>query len=210
MSYYPPNQGYGYPGYPPQPTYAAGAPVPGYPPQGAAPGYPPQGPPPGAYGYPAPGAPPPQAYGYPGQAPPPAPGAYGYPAHGAPPAAPVPGIHHAPTMAPLQHAPTIPMGAPPVAQGVPNYFSGATSDQTPQKDAERIHQACRGFGTNEKAIISVVAHRTPEHLQMVTSVYKQFYGKDLVEVLDKETSGNFGKTLHYLILPPLMLDVELI
>lgn len=45
---------------------------------------------------------------------------------------------------------------------------------------------------------------------MVTSVYKQFYGKDLVEVLRKETSGNFGKTLHYLILPPLMLDVELI
>jgi hypothetical protein len=31
-----------------------------------------------------------------------------------------------------------------------------------------------------------------------------------VEVLDKETSGHFGRALHYLILPPIVLDAELI
>ena len=44
----------------------------------------------------------------------------------------------------------------------------------------------------------------------MASVYKQFYGRDLVEVLDKETSGHFGRALHYLILPPIVLDAELL
>ncbi|KAF9272023.1 hypothetical protein BGZ88_005306 [Linnemannia elongata] len=216
MSYYPPGQGaYGYPGYPPQQQYAAGAPV-GYPPaQPGYPAYPPQGgaPPPGqpGYGYPAaaPGAPPPAPYG--------APAPYGYPAPGAPPPAPygypapaagahppppqhAPTMTHAPTMA---HTPTMPMGQP-------NYYQPAAGGPTPQQDAETIHSACKGFGTDEKRVISVVAARPPEHLAVVTSVYKQFYGRDLVEVLDKETSGHFGRALHYLILPPIVLDAELI
>jgi len=47
-------------------------------------------------------------------------------------------------------------------------------------------------------------------LAQVASVYRQFYGRDLVEVLQKETSGHFGRALHYLILPPLLLDAELV
>lgn len=58
--------------------------------------------------------------------------------------------------------------------------------------------------------LNLIAARPPEHLAVVTSVYKQFYGRDLVEVLDKETSGHFGRALHYLILPPIVLDAELI
>ncbi|KAF9902728.1 Annexin A6 [Linnemannia zychae] len=231
MSYYPPAQGaYGYPGYPPQQQYAAGAPVgyppaqPGYPPaQPGYPGYPQHGapPPPGqpAYGYPAPGAPPapygaPAPYGYPAPGAPPGappPAAYGYPspAVGAhpPPASHPPPLQHAPTMATLAHAPTM---APVPAMGQPNYYQPTAGMPTPQQDAETIHSACKGFGTDEKRVISVVAARPAEHLQVVTSVYKQFYGRDLVEVLDKETSGHFGRALHYLILHPIMLDAELI
>lgn len=59
-------------------------------------------------------------------------------------------------------------------------------------------------------LFNLIAARSPEHLAVVTSVYKQFYGRDLVEVLDKETSGHFGRALHYLILPPIVLDAELI
>ncbi|KAF9180375.1 hypothetical protein BGZ51_006236, partial [Haplosporangium sp. Z 767] len=220
MSYYPPNQGgYGYPGYPPQQQYAAGAPIPGYPmmqqgppPPGSYPGHPPhpQAPPAG-YGYPpAAGYPPAPAhppasgpapgYGYPApQHGAPAP--YGYPASGAPapvpaPYAPAPAMSHAPTIAP---APTMPM-----TMQTPSYFHQGTANvPTPQQDAETIHKACRGFGTDEKRVISVVANRTSEHLAIVTSVYKQFYGRDLVEVLAKETSGHFARALHYLILSPI-------
>ncbi|KAF9160219.1 Annexin A11 [Mortierella sp. AD010] len=218
--------------YPPQPQYAAGVPV--YPPQGgppppaghpgypqapgygypSAPGYPPASgyPPTSAYpppaaGYPSPAAgyPSPQQPGYP---PPQQPG-YGYPGAAQPPpqqAPPTAYPQHAPTAAYPQQAPTM---MPPA--GGPSYYQqGAVGVPTPQQDAETIHTACRGFGTDEKRVISVVACRTSEHLAMVVSVYKQFYGRDLVEVLEKETSGHFARALHYLILPPIMLDAELV
>ncbi|KAG0208047.1 hypothetical protein BGX33_006494 [Mortierella sp. NVP41] len=213
MSYYPPAQGaYGYPPYPPQQLYAAGAPV-GYPPaQPGYPAYPPQqgAPPPGqpGYGYPAPGAPPPAPYGYPAPGAPPPAAHYGYPAPAAPAGHPPP-LQHAPTMATMTHAPTM-AHAPTMPMGQPNYFAPTAGLPTPQQDAETIHSACKGFGTDEKRVISVVAARPAEHLAVVTSVYKQFYGRDLVEVLDKETSGHFGRALHYLILSPIVLDAELI
>ncbi|KAF9579028.1 hypothetical protein BGW38_004894 [Lunasporangiospora selenospora] len=106
-------------------------------------------------------------------------------------------------MATLPHAPTIMtvVGAGVIMGGpVPS----------PQQDAETIHRACKGFGTDEKSIISVVANRTPDHLGMVTSVYRQMYGRDMVEVLDKETSGNFSRALHYIVLSPFVLDAELV
>ncbi|KAF8950132.1 Annexin A7 [Haplosporangium bisporale] len=217
MSYYPPQGGYypqyGQPGQPPHPQYAAGAPIPGYPmmqPQvpphhppatGAYPGYPPQqpapyagypgaAPPPAPYGYPAPQQHAPQPYGYPG-----APAS----AHAAPVHTPTMPFSHAPTM-----APTMPL------QAAPSYYATTGPVPTPQQDAETIHAACKGFGTDEKRVISVVAVRTSEHLAQVASVYRQFYGRDLVEVLQKETSGHFGRALHYLILPPLLLDAELV
>ncbi|KAI7817503.1 hypothetical protein BC939DRAFT_465808 [Gamsiella multidivaricata] len=223
MSYYPPNQpGYGYPAYPPPQQYAAGVPVGGYPPPmsapapgGYPPAYPPQAPPSGgAYSYPPvglPGYPPavqpaaPYGYSVSQTAPAPVQAPYGYPAPGAAP--PVAQMQHAPTMASMQHAPTM------MAPAGPSYFqpaAGMSNVPTPQQDAETIHHACKGFGTDEKRVIGVVANRTPEHLMMVSSVYRQFYGRDLVEVLDKETSGHFGRTLHYLILPPLSLDAELL
>ncbi|KAG0077069.1 Annexin A7 [Podila epicladia] len=217
MSYYPPQGGYypqyGQPGQPPHPQYAAGAPIPGYPvmqPQvpphhppatGAYPGYPPQpapyagypgaAPPPAPYGYAAPQQHAPQPYGYPGTAP--------APAHAAP--------VHTPTM-PLSHAPTMVATMP--LQTAPSYYAPTGPVPTPQQDAETIHAACKGFGTDEKRVISVVAVRTSEHLAQVASVYRQFYGRDLVDVLKKETSGHFGRALHYLILPPLLLDAELV
>ncbi|KAF9424469.1 hypothetical protein BGZ76_003513 [Entomortierella beljakovae] len=232
MSYYPPNQGY--PGYPPQ-QYAAGVPV--YPPPNAAPpqghpGYPQPGgylPPAGyppAQGYPSPAAGYPPAAppaGYPPAAPPvgyaPATSApaYGYPSpqqspYGYPSPAPPP-LQHAPSMATIQHAPSMatihhaPTMAAPTA--VASYYQSG-SFPTPQQDAETVHRACKGFGTDEKAVISVVAARPSEHLALVVSVYKQFYGRDLAEVLAKETSGNFSRTLHYCILPPIGLDSELV
>ena len=149
MSYYPPAQGgYGYP-YPPQQQYAAGAPIPGYPVMQQQPPpqqgyYPPQGPPPGSVPigapgysyYPQPQGPPPPMH----HAPPPA-SPYGYPAAGPPP----------PMMPGVMPVATMPMQAP------TSYFAPGTGGvPTPQQDAETIHQACKGFGTDEKRVISVV------------------------------------------------------
>lgn len=79
-------------------------------------------------------------------------------------------------------------------------------------------RACRSCHHEHTSLTNVlcfvflvkIATRTSEHLAQVASVYRQFYGRDLVDVLKKETSGHFGRALHYLILPPLLLDAELV
>lgn len=55
----------------------------------------------------------------------------------------------------MTHAPTM-THAPIIAMGQPNYYQPAAGGPTPQQDAETIHSACKGFGTDEKRVISVV------------------------------------------------------
>ena len=64
--------------------------------------------------------------------------------------------------------------------------------------AEAIHKACKGIGTNERAVIYIVVHRSKKELREVAKAYKTLYDKDIVEVLDSETSGWFRKALLYL------------
>ncbi|KAG0231967.1 hypothetical protein BGW41_001985 [Actinomortierella wolfii] len=204
-----------YPGYPPQPAYGAYPPPAGAPP---APGYPaaayppPQQPPYGAYAPPAGAAYPPPA------APPPASPLVAHPTPAptmpmsttlshAPSLAPT--LPHTPTMVPagtLAPAPTMPPSTHPTQYGT-SYMAGLP---TPQQDAATIRDACRGFGTDEKKLIGVLAKRPPEHIALVASAYKQLYGRDLEETVRKETSGDFCRVLRYLCLPPILLDAELV
>jgi hypothetical protein len=66
--------------------------------------------------------------------------------------------------------------------------------------AEAIHKACKGLGTNERAIIYIVAHRSRKELREVAKTYKTLYDKDIIEVLDSETSGWFRKALLFLLI----------
>mmetsp|Transcript_40281 Transcript_40281/g.67321 ORF Transcript_40281/g.67321 Transcript_40281/m.67321 type:complete len:128 (-) Transcript_40281:443-826(-) len=62
-------------------------------------------------------------------------------------------------------------------------------------DAELIHKACKGIGTDEDKLISVIGNRPPEHLKAVEAVYKKNYGKSLIDVLKSETGGNLEEAL---------------
>ncbi|XP_004469521.2 annexin A13 isoform X2 [Dasypus novemcinctus] len=62
------------------------------------------------------------------------------------------------------------------------------------RDAKRLHKACKGMGTDEAAIIEILSSRTSEERQKIKHKYKATYGKDLEEVLKGELSGNFEKT----------------
>ncbi|KAF9970221.1 hypothetical protein BGZ73_007099 [Actinomortierella ambigua] len=208
-----------YPGYPPQPAYgaypgappAAAPPAHGYAPPAAAPYAPPHQPPYGAYAPPA--AHPPAA------APPPASPYVAHPTHA--PTVPIsPALSHAPSMAPtLPHtstmvpAHTMVSAAPTMPPSTqPSYYGtayGATLP-TPQQDAATIRDACRGFGTDEKKLIGVLAKRPAEHIALVASAYKQLYGRDLEDTVKKETSGDFGRVMRFLCLQPIVLDAELV
>ncbi|KAJ4295059.1 hypothetical protein N0V90_007067 [Kalmusia sp. IMI 367209] len=208
---YPPQQGYGgQPGYqqpPPQQGYGApppqsyGAPPPGQQPYGGQPGY--GAPPPNQYGSPAP----PGQYGHqppPGQYPPQQ-GGYGQPppqqpGYGAPPpqqyGAPPPGQQY---------------GAPPQSFGPPTqpslgYGPQQTANIDVSQDIEGIRKAMKGFGTNEKVLISVLAKKDPIQINTIRTTYGQRLMRDLIKDLEKETSGYFEKGLVQISRGPLIGD----
>ncbi|KAF1995953.1 Annexin [Amniculicola lignicola CBS 123094] len=205
-------------GYPPQ-QGAYGAP----PPQQGAYGAPPpqQGygaPPPGQYPPPQQGYgqyPPPQQQGYgappPGQYPPPQQG-YGapppgqYPPQQQPYGAPPPG-QYPPQQQPYGAPPPGQYGAPPPGQyGAP---MGPPTQPSLGYGPNPIApmDAMKGFGTNEKELIRILSKLDPIQANTVRTQYNQRFMKDLIQELEKETSGYFEKGLVSIARGPLGSDV---
>ena len=77
---------------------------------------------------------------------------------------------------------------------------------TPEKDAEALRAAMKGLGTDEDAIIKIVANRTNAQRQKIKLFYKSSYGRDLVEDLKKELSGKFEDATIALFYEPIEYD----
>ncbi|EST09621.2 Annexin repeat [Kalmanozyma brasiliensis GHG001] len=198
---YPPPQGYGAP--PPQ-GYGAPPPMP----QGGYGGYGPPGgpPPPHAGGY----APPPQApYGG-GYAPPPGPPQHH---HHQP--------HHHAHPPPPQHGYGAPVPPPSSAGGAfylgvsvppppPNMPSPPPPGYNVAQDVERVRKATKGFGTDEGALIATLAPLDAYQIDALRHQFKATVGKDLLTVLEKETSGWFEAALRAKVLGPVLYDCWLI
>ncbi|KAH6644326.1 hypothetical protein C7974DRAFT_419832 [Boeremia exigua] len=190
----PPNQ---YGGPPPQGQY--GAPPQqqqwGQPPPSQGQYNPPPGPPPGQYGAPPQGqygAPPPQGqYG----APPPQ-QQYGAPPpqqqYGAP-----PGQYQAPP--PQQQ-----YGPP--AQPSLGYGPQQTANIDVSRDVEAIRKAMKGFGTDEKALIAILAKKDPMQINTIRTQYDQRLMRNMVNDLEKETSSYFKEGLVEIARGPLASD----
>ncbi|KAF3786364.1 Annexin D8 [Nymphaea thermarum] len=59
-----------------------------------------------------------------------------------------------------------------------------------------------GWGTDEKAIISVLAHRTAAQRSLIRQLYQQLYGEELIKLVQSELSGHFEKAVSQWILEP--------
>ncbi|XP_078542924.1 annexin A13 [Lissotriton helveticus] len=77
-----------------------------------------------------------------------------------------------------------------------------------ERDAKKLQKACKGAGTDEKAIIEILANRNSDQRQEVQKKYKSLYGKDLDSVLKGELSGNFEKTALALLDRPCEFDAR--
>mmetsp|Transcript_139811 Transcript_139811/g.198021 ORF Transcript_139811/g.198021 Transcript_139811/m.198021 type:complete len:328 (-) Transcript_139811:189-1172(-) len=76
---------------------------------------------------------------------------------------------------------------------------------------ERIYKACKGFGTDEKALIDALASCTPEQRCKVETRYEEVHGKELKKVMRSECGNrDFGTALQLLALPPDETEVEII
>lgn len=73
-------------------------------------------------------------------------------------------------------------------------------------DAEKLRKAMKGFGTDEQAIIDVVANRSSDQRQKIKAAFKTAYGKDLIKDLKSELSGHVEELILALFMPATYYD----
>lgn len=77
-----------------------------------------------------------------------------------------------------------------------------------ESDAKALRKAMKGLGTDEKAIINVLTQRSNAQRQEIKLKFKTLYGKDLIDDLKSELSGDFEKAVLALMMTPVELDAK--
>jgi len=82
------------------------------------------------------------------------------------------------------------------------------------RDANAVHEAVEGWGTDEGKLIRILCALTKKQLRRVDEIYSERYGKTLRETCDSELGGMFEGNFKYFmkcaITPPAELDAELL
>uniref|UniRef100_A0A3P9AZY8 Annexin n=1 Tax=Maylandia zebra TaxID=106582 RepID=A0A3P9AZY8_9CICH len=77
-------------------------------------------------------------------------------------------------------------------------------------DAEILHKAMKGMGTDEDAILMLLTARSNDQRQQIKAVYKKAHGKDLVSALKSELGGLFESLIVALMTPSVLYDATLL
>ena len=77
-----------------------------------------------------------------------------------------------------------------------------------QQDAEALRKAMKGFGTDEAALIKIVANRTNTQRQQIKGAYKATFGRDLISDLKSELHGKFEDAMVALFTEPIEYDAD--
>ncbi|XP_051916145.1 annexin A5a isoform X1 [Hippocampus zosterae] len=77
-------------------------------------------------------------------------------------------------------------------------------------DADILHRAMKGLGTDEDVILMLLAARSNNQRQQIKAAYKMAYGKDLVSALKSELGGLFESLIVALMNLPVVYDATLL
>ena len=75
-------------------------------------------------------------------------------------------------------------------------------------DSEEIRNAMKGFGTNEEALIKIVANRSNQQRQKIKEQYKTSFGRDLISDLKSELNGKLETAMVALFTEPIEYDCD--
>ncbi|XP_022906648.1 annexin B9-like [Onthophagus taurus] len=78
----------------------------------------------------------------------------------------------------------------------------------PVEDSKALKQAFKGFGSDEEAIINIIAKRTNDQRQQIAKEFKTMYGKDLIKELKSELRGNFEDVIIALMTNPVEFQAK--
>ncbi|XP_027356062.1 annexin-like protein RJ4 [Abrus precatorius] len=73
---------------------------------------------------------------------------------------------------------------------------------SPVEDADALQKAFKGWGTDEKTVIEILAHRNVHQRQQIRNAYEQLYQEDLIKRLESELSGDFERAVYRWMLEP--------
>lgn len=79
-----------------------------------------------------------------------------------------------------------------------------------EADAQTLNTAMKGLGTDEDALINVLAYRSSPQRAEIVAAYKTMFGKDLAEDIKGDTSGNFCEALKGLLHTPAAFDAHML
>uniref|UniRef100_A0AAQ5ZG55 Annexin n=1 Tax=Amphiprion ocellaris TaxID=80972 RepID=A0AAQ5ZG55_AMPOC len=82
-------------------------------------------------------------------------------------------------------------------------------DFDPAADAQALRKAMKGFGTDEDAIIDIVAHRSNAQRQEIRQAFKSLLGRDLMKDLKSELSKNLERLIIGLMLTPAEFNAKM-
>uniref|UniRef100_A0ACD5TH05 Uncharacterized protein n=1 Tax=Avena sativa TaxID=4498 RepID=A0ACD5TH05_AVESA len=80
---------------------------------------------------------------------------------------------------------------------------------SPAEDAENIRKAVQGWGTDEKALIEILGHRTAAQRAEIAVAYEGLYDQTLVGRLQAELSSHFKGAMTLWTMDPAARDAKL-
>jgi hypothetical protein len=80
-----------------------------------------------------------------------------------------------------------------------------------EEKCNAIQAACKGWGTDEDALVEAVGSTTAEDRMKIAIKFKDMFDQDLKTLMKKECGkGNFGLALQYLAVSPVEAECEMI
>uniref|UniRef100_A0A0D9WFZ3 Annexin n=1 Tax=Leersia perrieri TaxID=77586 RepID=A0A0D9WFZ3_9ORYZ len=80
---------------------------------------------------------------------------------------------------------------------------------SPTEDAENIRKAVQGWGTDEKALVEILGHRTAAQRAEIAVAYEGLYDETLLGRLHSELSGDFRSAMMLWAMEPAARDAKL-